>query len=125
MSEMLARYSVTEEDGVIVIEFTESQVLDPVKIGQMEKALVELVESRPRPFVVLDFANVEYFSSSALGMIINLNHRARKRQGQVRLCNVKPNIMQVFTLTQLDRVLKFSNTRTGALNVLKRAMQES
>ena len=37
MSEMLARYSVSEEEGIIIVEFVESQVLDAVKIGQMEK----------------------------------------------------------------------------------------
>jgi anti-sigma B factor antagonist len=120
-SELLARYSVSEEQGVSVVEFAESQVLDQVKIGQMERGLVVLVESKARPLVVLDFVNVEYFSSAALGMIINLNHRVHKKGGQLRLVNVRPEIMQVFTLTKLDRVLKFSATRIGAINVLTRA----
>ncbi len=120
MSDQLARYNITEEKGITVVEFTESQVLDQIKISQMEQGLVELVDSMPRPRVVLDFANVDYFSSSALGMIININHRIHKKEGQLRLVNVRPEIMQIFTLTKLDRVLKFSATRTGAINIMSR-----
>lgn len=122
MADMLARINVTETKGVLVVEFTEKRILDPIKIAEIGTALRRLVAGRDGPKLLLDFSNVDFFSSAALGMLVEVQGCVKAEHGQMRLTNVKAEIMQVFELTKLDRVLKFSATREGAMAVLTRQL---
>ena len=49
-----------------------------------------------RPKLLLDFGQVEHLSSAALGMLINVNSKIKQQSGQLRLVNIKPQIVEVF-----------------------------
>lgn len=120
MTELLARLNVSEKQGVVTVEFTETKLLDAMKIAEVGQALKDLVMGRERPKLVLDFGNVDYFSSAALGMLVDVQHHVREAGGQMRLSGIKPEIMRIFTLTGLDRVFRVSSTSDGARWVMTR-----
>jgi hypothetical protein len=53
----------------------------------------------------LNFRNVEYVSSAALGLFITLHRTMVAGGGQLVLCFLRPEIYEVFQLTKLDRLL--------------------
>jgi len=65
--------------------------------------------------VVLDFANVDYLSSAALGVLIVFDKRAKATSCRVHMCNLKPDIPENFQITKLDRLFTIYNDRTSAL----------
>ena len=64
---------------------------------------------------VLDFVNVGHMSSSALGMLITLHKRVHQRGGQLRLCNIRPSIYEVFVITRLNEILQIYPSRQEAV----------
>lgn len=115
MPESTARLNVSQEKDIHVVEFADSKILDEVNISEIGQALSGLIEQREHPKLLLDFNAVEHLSSAALGMLINVNNRIRQQNGQLRLTNIKPQIMEVFVITKLNRLFRIHPTRTDGL----------
>ncbi|HEY7116057.1 MAG TPA: STAS domain-containing protein [Tepidisphaeraceae bacterium] len=109
------RLKVTDHKDVKVIDFIESKILDEANIADIGQQLTALVEAKDRPKLLLDFHNVDHLSSAALGMLINVNNRVKQQSGQLRLSNIRPQIMEVFEITKLNKLFKILPTRAEAL----------
>jgi len=115
MSESPTRLNITQIKDVSVVEFTDNKILDEMNISEIGQTLAGLAESKDRPKLLLDFANVDHLSSAALGMLINVNNRVLKQNGQLRLANIKPQIMEVFVITKLNRLFRIAAGRDEAM----------
>ena len=114
MSETMPPLSVTTLKDVRIVEFTNSKILDEANIADIGNTLNSLIDERPQPKLLLDFANVEHLSSAALGMLINVNNRVKQKNGQLRLANIGPQIMDVFVITKLNKLFRILPTRNEA-----------
>ena len=115
MADTIPPLSVKEEKGIRIVEFTHSKILDEANISAIQETLNALVDEGENPRLLLDFANVEHLSSAALGTLINVNNRILRKNGQLRLANIKPQIHEVFVITKLNKLFKILPTRTEAL----------
>ncbi|MBX9654498.1 STAS domain-containing protein [bacterium] len=106
----------TEEIGdVTVVRFVDRRILDEQNIQLIGDQLFALVDEDHRTKILLDFGSVEYLSSAALGKLLNLNKKVDKMQGQLRLCRIKPEILEVFQITRLDKVFSIYEDQGIAL----------
>jgi anti-sigma B factor antagonist len=115
MSEITPPLSVVNVKDVRVVEFTNNKILDEANIADIGNTLNSLIDERAQPKLLLDFATVEHLSSAALGMLINVNKRVKEKNGQLRLANIKPQIMEVFLITKLDKLFRIYGTRNEAM----------
>ena len=65
--------------------------------------------------LAISFSNVDHLSSAALGALININNRVRQKNGELRLTNIKPQILEVFIITKLNKLFRIFPTRAEAL----------
>ena len=115
MADTVPPLSVSEEKGIRVINFTNNKILDEGNIAAIQDTLNVLIDENENPRLLLDFATVDHLSSAALGMLINVNNRVKQQNGQLRLSNIKPQIMEVFEITKLNKLFKILPTRADAL----------
>ena len=116
MAEQMPPVAVSQEKGDIrVVEFTNNKILDEANIDAIQKTLNALVDEQTRPRILLDFGNVDHLSSAALGALININNRVRQKNGELRLANIKPQILEVFVITKLNKLFRILPTRAEAL----------
>jgi anti-sigma B factor antagonist len=106
---------ITEMNGVSRVDFIERNILDEANIQQIGEAIGAVVDASPRPRVLICFENVEHLSSAALGALITVNSKVRARDGQLRLSNIRPQILEVFKITRLDRLFEIHGTADEAL----------
>lgn len=119
MLEQSPRLKVGADQGVTVVELTDKKILDEVNISQIGEQLASLVAQADHPKILLDFTNVQYMSSSALGMLITLHKRVREKGGQLRLCNIQSAIYEVFVITRLSEIFQICPSRAEALTSLQ------
>jgi anti-sigma B factor antagonist len=62
------------------------------------------VEGFPGIKLIVNFEGVQYLSSSALGKLITLKRKVEETSGTLKMCRIKPEIMEVFRITQLDTI---------------------
>ena len=115
MPESPARLNVSHDKDVSVVEFIDNKILDELNIAEIGQALAALLDAKDRPKLLLDFTNVDHLSSAALGMLINVNNRIKQQNGQLRLASIKPQIMEVFVITRLNRLFKIAANRAEAM----------
>ena len=109
---------VAQVEGVTVVGFRSAAITDLPTIESIGKELYALVDEQARRKIVLDFAAVRFLSSQMLGILISLQKRARLIKGQVVLCSMRPDLMKVFQITRLDKILEFAADEGEALKKL-------
>lgn len=107
--------AVIEQKDICVCEFTSSKILDESNIKEIGDTLGGLIDGRDYPRILLDFTHVDHLSSAALGMLINANNRIRQKNGQLRLCKIRPQILEVFAITKLNKLFRILSSRDEAL----------
>ena len=106
---------VAEVQGVMVVGFQTSSIMDLATIEKIGGELYALVEQQARKKIVLDFSAVRFLSSQMLGVLIQLQRKARQIGGRVVLCAMRPDLMKVFQITRLDKILEFASDERQAL----------
>jgi anti-sigma B factor antagonist len=116
MSSQPRRQRLVVEDvgDVTVVNFVDKKILDEQNIQMIGDDLFRLVDELGRRKILLNFSNVEFMSSAALGKLIRLHQRLAAVQGKLILCNISKGILEIFTLTKLDKMLKIvKDEQTG------------
>jgi hypothetical protein len=65
--------------------------------------------------MLLDFGNVEFLSSAALNKLIILDKKVKQFKGRLKLCNLRPEIQEVFVITRLNQLFEIKDTVENAL----------
>ncbi len=115
MPEPNSRISVSTEGDVIIVELTDRKILDEVSILHISEQLNALIIDKESPKLVVDFTNVGHLSSSALGMLITLHNQVREKNGKLALCNIRPEIFEIFAITRLSDIFTIKESRGEAL----------
>ena len=100
---------------VHVIEFLEARILDQLMIDRIKNEILGMVEEAGLPKFVISFENVKYISSAVLGMLMTVNKHVLAKHGELRLAAIDQSLMEVFTLTRLDKILKIYKTTDDAM----------
>ncbi len=109
------RLEVKEVGDVTVVYFRDQKILDDLNIQELGQELNHLVEVENCKKLVLNFTTVEFLSSSALGKLITLEKKVKNTGGILKLCEIQPEILEVFTITKLDRLFKIHPSEADAL----------
>ena len=115
MAQGTRRLDVQEVGDVTVAKFTDRKILDEGNIQLIGNQLFGLVDEDHRQKIVLDFSNVEYLSSAALGKLITMDKKVRSIGGKLRLCHIRADILEVFKITRLDKLFVIKENQEKAL----------
>ena len=108
------RISVTDVGDTAVVNFMDRKILDEANIQEMGRELFNLVDN-DRKQILLNFSNVEFLSSAALGKLITLDKKVKSSNGQLRLSNIRPEIYEVFAITRLNKLFEIHDDEAGGL----------
>jgi anti-sigma B factor antagonist len=109
------RLEVEDIGDVTVVNFTDKKILDEQNIQIIGEQLFSLVDELGRRKLILNFSNVEYLSSAALGKFITLNKKVNSAGGRLVLCNIDPQIYEVFEITKLNKLFNIQKEEQAAL----------
>jgi len=99
------RLEVEDIGDIAVVNFVDKKILDEQNIQMIGDDLNKLVDELGRRKVLLNFQNVDFMSSAALGKLISLHRKLQGVQGKLVLCKIAKDILDVFKITKLDKLL--------------------
>ncbi len=114
MSQQKSHLNVIRDGDVVRVEFTEKHIIDEVAIRMIGNEMTKLVDELQKPRVIVSFRGVEHLSSAALGTLLTVLNRVKARNGQMRLCDINANILQIFEITKLNKVLRIEKDVASA-----------
>ena len=115
------RIETSEIRDITVVTFIERKILEAAHILELGEELLQLVEKDGNKDLLLDFSNVEFLSSAALNKLIILDKKVKAKSGQLKLCNMMPEIREVFVITRLNQLFDIVDTREKAMDGFQRA----
>ena len=111
----LRRIDVTQKGEVTVVRFVDRKILDEANIQELGVEMFKLVEQEHRKNLLLNFFNVEFLSSAALGKLITLDKKVKANGGRLKLSNIRPEIYEVFAITKLNKLFDIKDDEADAL----------
>ncbi len=109
------RLEVEDIGDVTVVNFVDRRILDEQNIQVIGEQLFSLVDEVGRRKILLNFGNVEFLSSAALGKLIALHKKLQAVGGRLILCNIDPEIYEVFEITRLDKFFNIQKEEQDGL----------
>ena len=105
------RLEVENIGDVTVVNFVDRKILDEQNIQVIGEQLFSLVDEDGMKKILLNFSNVEHLSEALLGKLISLNKKLHNVGGKLMLCNIAPDIYELFEITKLDKFFGLKKPR--------------
>jgi anti-anti-sigma factor len=86
---------------IVVIRIELSQVVGDVLADALREEFLALRRAAGARHVVVDFQPVTYLSSASFRPLLSLLREVRAQQGRLVLCNLQPDVHEVFSVTRL------------------------
>jgi anti-sigma B factor antagonist len=109
------RIKVTDSGKITIVTFIDSKIIDEAEIQEFGQELYDLVEREGKKKIVLNFGNVEFLSSAALGKLIGFDKRVKQHGAELVLSNIRPEIYEVFAITKLTKLFVIKDDEADAL----------
>ena len=103
-------------DGVAVVNFMETvSMFDADKVKDVGNELMDLVNSKRYTKLLLNLSNARFISSAMLANLVKLNRKIQEVKGGIRLCCLRPVIMDAFKVSNFDRIFEIFPDEASAL----------
>jgi anti-anti-sigma factor len=103
-------------DGVAVVNFMETvSMFDGDKVRDVGNELLDLVNAKKYTKLLLNLSNARFVSSAMLAHLVKLHRRVQEAKGKVRLCCLRPVIMDAFRVSNFDKIFEIFVDEAAAL----------
>lgn len=114
----------SDEGKISVGTVRTSSVLSAINVAEFGNEVVSYIELRPNINLLLNFEHVDYLSSAVLTELLRINKAIEEAGGQLRLCSVSKVIMEVFQITNLDKMFTiYHDDLAGGLRRFNRSLE--
>jgi len=90
---------------ILVVSLKETPRLNALIVEAVKEQLLELF-NKPSTRVVFNLKGITYIDSSGFGVFLSAIKAANNNYGQFKICNVNPEVMELFKLLQLHHVFE-------------------
>jgi anti-sigma B factor antagonist len=118
---MDSEFLVTSIEKSTIIEFRIAALMEQTVLESIGKRLYRLVDEEDHRLMILDFSRVEYLSSQAIGILINLHKKLSSlKNSKLVLCGINDKLAQLLKITRLDKVLTVKPTQKEAVLAMQK-----
>ncbi|MFW6169019.1 MAG: STAS domain-containing protein [Planctomycetota bacterium] len=111
----MALLRTQEIDGVLVVRFQESKILDEVKIQEIGSELLQAAGAATGKRLVLNFSGVDFMSSAMIGKLVLLNKKCKAEGVTLKLSNISDSVAEVFEIMKLSKIFDMYKTEEKAV----------
>jgi len=107
--EKFENYSILKLSGQFVGGDETDRLFDTVK---------SVIETNHKK-IILDFADVTYFSSIVIGRLIRANREFVENDGHIVVCNLNHTLKEIFGITKVATIIKISENIEEAIKKIE------
>lgn len=101
--------------GVLVAYINEPKLLDEKLIGEVGTELSAIMDRADKNMMLVSFQGVTFMSSSMIGRVVTLYKKCKGNKINLKFSNISHEIMEVFELMNLHKLLKIYNDEADAM----------
>lgn len=85
-------------------------------IADSVKEKLKSFYNQPHTKLILDLVDIEFIDSTGFGVFLSIMKTANNNYGFFRICNIHPDVMELFKLLKLHNVFEIYNTLDDCVN---------
>jgi anti-sigma B factor antagonist len=89
--------------------------LDGERAASLGRELFDLIDDKKFTKVVLNLYNASYMPSAMLAQLIQLRRKMQSVRGALRLCALRPPVVDAFKVSQFDKLFEIFPDELSAL----------
>jgi len=109
---------ITKDGDVAVAAFKSGCISDVEGITAAGRQIKQFVNDNRSSKLVFDFAEVKFFSSQVLGLLLDVRANLQRCGGEVVISAINPQLHRVFKITNLDKIFRFFKDRQSAVKTI-------
>ena len=117
MDDQYRRLDVSKVGDVTVARLRDHKIIEGQNMQELGQEFLRLADATQPPKLLLNFGDVDFLSSAALGKLIVLDRKVRAQGGTLKLSNLRPEIHEIFVLTKLNLLFDIRGSEAEALAV--------
>lgn len=106
-------------DVLVVVPSSRVESLQWELIEEASEILVAPVSGLEGPLLVVDLAEVDYFGSVFLSLLLRVERCIRRSAGSMAVCGASPRARELLRITNLDTIWPIYDDRSEALAALR------
>ena len=107
--------NISEEGRVVLVTFTSATIHNSDEINTAGEQIKDYINRKRPERMVFDFANVKFFSSQVLGLLLDIRSKLEEHNGSIVISSINPQLHRVFRITNLNTVFKFFPDKNSAV----------
>jgi anti-sigma B factor antagonist len=111
---------IDPEGSVTVVRFLDREIRGEAASEDLQRELAQVAAAPKHDNVLLDLSNVELLTSSALVQLIVFHKMLEANRGRLILCNLRPEVYDVFNVMKLEGMFEIEDNRAEAIEAFKR-----
>jgi anti-anti-sigma factor len=108
----------TEQKGKFTLIRTDMDMLDGISAPDLKATFIALNKANVN-HMILDLSGVKYADSSGLSAILIGHRLCRDTNGSFTLFGLKPAVIKIITIAQLNKVLSIAENEESALSIAR------
>jgi len=121
-SEKTMKFNTEKTDDVTIIEIPVDS-LDAGNVIEFKNGIAPILDRCD--YVVFDMGRVKFIDSSGIGAILSCLRKLHSQDGALSMFGVKEQVLQLFKLVRIDRIITVHPTKTDAIKALQDALPGS
>jgi anti-sigma B factor antagonist len=105
---------VIENQGIASVYFADIALINEIEILEVDRELGRLIEMGHN-LIALNFGNLAHLSSQVIGTVLKAYRRCTADGGMLKICQIHPDVVEIFALTGLYRTIEIFPTEPMAL----------
>ena len=114
MAQLISK-TLGQNEDILTIYFTEQKILNDAVIKQIGEELMEMTTRAVGDKMLLNFQGVAFMSSAMMGKILLTSKKCKAANIDLRLCSISKDVMEVFKIMRLNKVLKIYDNEEKAI----------
>jgi anti-anti-sigma factor len=104
---------------LLIVNFAERKILDQQTVVEVETSLSEIAAAFSPSKILVDLHKVQLMTSTMIAELVKFQVRCGKNGKQVVFCSAGQELRELISITRLDKLMHFDDTREQAFKTLK------
>jgi anti-sigma B factor antagonist len=84
--------------------------IDAYHSATFKQKVMDHLDTVGQKIISMDLSEVQYIDSAGLGSMVSLIKESKKRNKEIILVSMQPQIKKIFEMTKLDKIIKIVDT---------------
>ncbi len=108
------------EDDILLVYLQEKGIIDESRIQELGQDLINLINNGNHSKILLNLESVSLMSSAMIGKLILFGKKCKNSDIGLRICNINPNIQEVFDLMKLEKIFQVDQDEAQAISAFNK-----